>query len=146
MGPDEMFLRNSLQEHIGATLVVHGALHRQGTFPSKADAQKIDARLDDEIDRLRVALKNIYHDNYAPEPRPMAHAIADTLAKLGGPKYDYTFRNWVIEYDRLQVLVVDKTMPKLTNATVKALAQKISAAASAEMNMLKAEVNRPVPS
>ncbi len=146
MGPDQLFLRNSLQEHIGATLVVHGALHRQGTFPSKADAQKIDARLDDEIDRLRVALKSIYNDTYTPEPRNMAHVIADSLAKLSGPKYDFTFRSWVIEYDRLQVLVVEKTMPKLTNATVKALAQKISAAASAEMNTLKAEVNQPVPS
>jgi uncharacterized protein (DUF305 family) len=146
MGPDQMFLRHTLQEHTGATLVVHGALHRPGTFPAKTDAAKIDNRLDDEIDRLRAALKNLYNDNFAPQPRDLAHAIADSLTKLSGPKYDYTFRNWFIDYDQLQVQVIDKTMPKLTNATVKALAQKMRASATSEITMLKAEVNVPVPS
>jgi uncharacterized protein (DUF305 family) len=145
MGPDQLFLRHRLQSHVGLTLLVHETLHRTGTFPSKADAQKVDQRLDDEVDRMKTALRSIYNDTYNPQPRDMAHSLADSLAKLGGPKYDFTFRNWVIEYDRLEILDIDKAMPKLTNATVRALAQKMRASASSEMAALQAVVNLPVP-
>jgi hypothetical protein len=145
MTPDQLFLRHSLRNIAGATLIVHATLHLPGTFPSKADAQKIDQRLDDEGDRIRAALKTIYNDSYQPAARETAHSLADSLAKLSGPKYDYTFRKWVIEYDRLEILGIDNTMPKMTNVTVKALAQKMRASASAEMTTLQTELNAPIP-
>lgn len=145
MSPDQLFLRQSLQSIVGGTLIVHNTLHLPGTFPSKADAQKIDQRLDDQSDRIRTALKTIYNDSYAPEPRATARSLADSLSKLTGPHYDQTFRKWFIEYDRLTILSIDRAMPKMTNATVKALAQKMRASANAEMTTLQAEVNAPIP-
>jgi hypothetical protein len=146
MSQDQLFLRHQLQGHVGVSLIVHATQHMPGTFPAKTDAQKVDQRLDDEMDRLRTALKSIYNDAYAPQPRATAVSLGDSLAKLTGAAYDATFRKWIIEYDRLLILGIDNTMPKLTNATVKALAQKMRASASAEMTALKAEASAPIPS
>jgi hypothetical protein len=146
MSPDQLFLRHQLENSVSASFLVHATMHKPGTFPAKTDAQKIDQRLDDQSDRIRTALKSIYNDSYAPQPRLTASSLADSLAKLSGATYDQTFRKWVIEYDRLAILGIDKSMPKLTNATVKALAQKMRASASAEMTALQAESGAPIPS
>ena len=137
--PDQTFLRSMSDSHTGLALAVHMVMHRPGTFPSKADAQRVDRRIDDDLDRMGAALKGIFKDNYVPKARATAHALTDSLATLTGANFDSTFRKFVIEYDRLEIQTIDRAVPKMTNTEVKTLAQRMRASASTEMASLLAQ-------
>jgi hypothetical protein len=145
--PDQKFLRETSRGHAGMALIAHETLKLPGTSPAKAEAKKVDQRVDDEMDRMRAALKSIYNDSYVAKPRQTALALADSLGKLTGATYDDTYMKWVMEYDRLLILSIDRATPTLTNADVKGLAQKMRASASADMTNLKTKlgVQKPVP-
>jgi hypothetical protein len=145
--PDQKFLRETSRGAAGMALLAHETLKRPGDFPAKAEAKKVDQRVDDEMDRMKAALKSIYNDSYVATPRQTAHSLADSLGKLTGGTYDDTYMKWVMEYDRLLILSIDRATPTLTNADVKALAQKMRASANTDMAALKAKmgVQKPVP-
>jgi hypothetical protein len=137
--PDQIFLRSMSDSHTGLALAVHMVMHRPGTFPSKADAQRVDRRIDDDLDRMGAALKGIFKDNYVPKARPTARVLTDSLATLTGANFDSTFRKFVVEYDRLELQTIDRAVPKMTNTQVKTLAQRMRASASTEMASLLAQ-------
>jgi uncharacterized protein (DUF305 family) len=144
--PDQKFLRETSRGHAGAALLAHETLKQTGDSPAKAEAKLVDQRVDDEMDRMSAALKSIYNDSYVAKPRNTARSLADSLGKLTGGAYDDTYMKWMVEYDRLLILSIDRATPTLTNADVKALAQKMRASASTDMTRLKTKmgVQKPV--
>jgi hypothetical protein len=129
--PDQQFLRDMADLNRGVALLAHETLHRAGTFPSKADAEKVDKQHDDEMDHIRAAMKML-NDGYTPKASHADSAVAIALGKQSGAAYDHAFRTDVANIDQREAQIVDKYLPQLTNAQIKTLAQRMRDAAVAE--------------
>jgi hypothetical protein len=134
-GPDQQFLHEMADLNRGVALLAHETLHRNGAFPSKADAEKVDKQHDAEMDHVRAAL-TMLKDSYAGKASHADSATAAALGKEAGTGYDRTFRADVGKLDQREMATIDKFMPQLTNAQIKTLAQRMRGSAQQEAQQL----------
>jgi hypothetical protein len=135
-GPDQQLLHEVADINRGVALLAHETMHRAGTFPSKADAEKVDKQHDDEMDHVRAALKML-NDSYAGKASHSDSATATALGKESGAAYDHGFRTDVSALDQREMQSIDKYLPQLTNPQIKTLAQRMRQSAEQEMGQLR---------
>lgn len=132
MPPDQEFLRMMSDHHSGMILMVHEAMERKDKIASLADAKKIDQEQDDDLDRMRAALKGM-NDDYKPAPSSDAQATANSMMKLSGPEFDRAFWQNTIKHHQMGIAMIDEYLPKLTRADVKTLAERMRAVQAGEI-------------
>jgi hypothetical protein len=134
--PDQQLLHEVADLNQGVALLAHETMHRTGTFPSKADAEKVDKQHDAEMDHARAALKML-NDSYTGSASHSDSATAAALGKQSGAAYDHAFRADVSALDQREIQSIDKYLPQLTNPQIKTLAQRMRASAQQEMGQLQ---------
>lgn len=124
---DQQFLRMMSDHHRGLIAIVHATVERKDKVGVKAEARTIDAKQDAELDAMVTMLEQQYHDPYAPKVTPDNKAMLDSLTPKSGASFDRTFREDIIKHHQDGIAMIDQYAPKLTDAKVKAMAEKMKA-------------------
>lgn len=105
----------------------------RGTPESRADARKLDAKQDGELEQMVKLLEAGYQDPYEPKVMPPDQAMVDSLMKEAGRAYAVTFYQYVVVHHRRAITMIDEYLPKAKRADVKALAEQMKTDQRAEI-------------
>ena len=138
--PDQQFLRMMSDHHLGILLMAHDA-EKKGRAV-KAEAQKIDAAQDAELNKMVAMLETDFKDQYTPKVTPDNQAMAEVLKQKAGAAYDTTFRENVIKHHQEALTMIDQFLPKLTRPDLKQMAEKMKADQTREIAKFKRELRQ----
>lgn len=136
--PDRDFLRMMSDHHKGLTEMAHPA--KEMKLPVAADAKKLDTKQDAELDKMVTMLEKQYKDPYAPKIMPSNQAMIDALKGKTGADYQKTFYQNVIQHHQEGIKMMDEYLPKLKDAEVKAMAEKMKADQTKEISEFQQKV------
>ena len=123
---DRDFLRMMSDHHKGMILMAHMTKDRKEGGSAVADAKKMDAAQDAELDEMMTMLEKTYKDAYAAKVMPDNQAMADELKGKSGADYDRTFYQNVIKHHEQAIQMVDDYLPKAKSAAVKQMAETMT--------------------
>ena len=124
---DQDFLRMMTDHHKGLILMAHMTKDRKDGGTAVADATKLDAAQDMELDHMVTMLEKDFKDSYAPKVLPAHQALADALKSKTGKEYDRTFYQNVIKHHQEAITMVDGYLPNAKNTMLKQMAEKMKA-------------------
>ena len=130
---DHDFLRMMSDHHKGLILLAHMTKDRKAAGTAGADAAKLDAAQDKELDHMVTMLEKDFKDPYAPKVMPQHQALADALKSKGGKDYDRTFYQNVIQHHQEALTMIDEYLPRSKNAMLKQMAEQMKADQSKEI-------------
>lgn len=122
---DRDFLRMMSDHHKGLTEMAHGA--KEMKLPVAADAKKLDAKQDAELDRMITMLEKQYKDPYSPKIMPGNQAMIEALRGKTGNDYQKTFYQNVVQHHQEALKMIDEYLPKAKKPELKAMAEKMRA-------------------
>ena len=137
--PDRDFLRMMSDHHKGLTTMAHGA-KESGIAQLAADAKKLDAEQDEQLDKMSTMLQSYYQDKYTPKVMPSNQAMIDSLQGKSGTAYERTFYQNVIAHHEAALQMINDYLPKAKQPTVKAMAEKMKAEQVKEIAEFKQKV------
>ena len=142
--PDQQFLEKMSDHHAGLILMAHETVDHSGPLAVKDEAKKFDSEQDDELARMKNALKSEFGvPSYSPKAMPEHQAMADSLKTLSGTAYDRRFREDVIKHHQEAIAMIDQYLPQMTHADVKTMAERMRANETKEIAQLKAQLGNP---
>ena len=124
---DHDFLRMMSDHHKGLVLLAHMTKDRKEGGLAAADARKLDAAQDKELDHMVTMLEKDFKDPYAPKVMPEHQAMADALKGKSGKDYDRTFYQNIITHHQQAITMIDDYLPKAKNTMLKPMAEKMKA-------------------
>ncbi len=124
---DHDFLRMMSDHHKGLIVLAHMTKEKQDVGTARADATKLDAAQDKELDHMMTMLEKDFKDPYAPKVMPEHQAMADALKPMTGKDYGRTFYQDVIKHHQGALKMIDDYLPKAKNAMLKQMAEKMKA-------------------
>ena len=124
---DQDFLRMMSDHHKGLIVLAHMTKDRKEGGTAVADAAKLDAAQDMELDHMVTMLEKDFKDAYAPKVLPADQAMADALKNKTGKAYDRTFYQNIIQHHQEAIKMVDGYLPNAKNAMLKQMAEKMKA-------------------
>ena len=124
---DHDFLRMMSDHHKGMIAMAHMTKERNDVGSAVADAKKIDAAQDKELDRMVTMLEKDFKDAYAPKVMPDNQAMADKMKDMKGTEYERAFYENTITHHQAAVKMVDAYLPKGKSAAIRQMAEKIKA-------------------
>lgn len=139
---DHDFLRMMSDHHKGLILLVHMTKDRKEGGAAVADATKLDAAQDKELDHMMTMLEKDFKDPYAPTVVPEHQAMAVTLKAKRGTDYDRTFYQSIITHHQEALTMIDGYLPKARNAMVKQMAEKMKAAQTKEISDFQRKLSK----
>ena len=139
---DRDFLRMMSDHHKGLIVMAHMTKDRKEGGSAVADAKKLDAVQDDELDMMVTMLEKDYKDSYTPKVMPEHQAMADALKPKMGKEYDRTFYQNIITHHQGALKMIDEYLPKAKNATLKQMAAKMKADQTAEITAFQKKVDQ----
>lgn len=124
---DQDFLRMMSDHHKGLIAMAHLSAEgdRKGSPAVRADAQKLDKKQDAELDQMVTKLETQFKDKYDPMIMPSNQAMVDQLKPQSGSAYDRTFYQNVVKHHQQAIKMVDEFSPKLQDADLKKMAQRM---------------------
>lgn len=140
---DQEFLQKMSDHHAGLIRIAHGTLEHNGPLAVKDEAKKLDSEQDDELARMKNALKGEFNvPDYKPSVMPEHQAMADSLSKLSGSAYDRQFRMDVIKHHKEAVAMIDQYLPRMTHADIKTMAERMRASQMKEIAQFQQQLNK----
>ena len=137
------FLRMMSDHHQGLIALVHPTVERQDVSPSvRADARKFDTAQDAELDTMMTMLEKTYKDPYTPKVMPENKAMNDSTLATSGPAFDRAFRAEVIRHHQMGIRRMDQYLPKLTDAKLKTMVQRMRADQTREIAELRQQLGK----
>lgn len=130
---DQDFLRMMSDHHKGLILLAHMTKDRKEGGAAVADATKLDATQDVELDQMVTMLEKDFKDAYSPKVLPAHQAMAEALKSKTGKVYDRTFYQNIIQHHQEAIKMVDGYLPNSRNAMLKQMAEKMKADQSKEI-------------
>ena len=130
---DRDFLRMMSDHHKGLIAMAHMTKDRKEGGRAVADAKKLDAAQDDEIDKMQTMLEKDFKDPYAPKVTADHQAMIDELKGKTGTDYDRSFYQNVIKHHEQALKMVNAYLPTSKNAMVKQMAEKMKSDQSKEI-------------
>lgn len=125
---DQEFLEKMSDHHAGLILIAHGTLEHTGPLTVKDEAKKLDSEQDDELARIKNALKGEFNvPDYKSTVMPEHQAMADSLARLSGATYDRQFRTDVIKHHQEAVAMIGRYLPRMIHGDVRTMAERMRA-------------------
>ena len=132
------FLRMMSDHHQGLIALVHPTVERQDVSPNvRADARTFDKAQDAELDTMMTMLEKSYKDPYTPRVMPENKAMSDSVLAKSGTAFDRAFRQEVIMHHQMAIKMIDQYLPKLTDARLKAMVQRMRADQTREIADLR---------
>lgn len=125
--PDRDFLRMMSDHHKGLVEMAHMTKEQKPASSAVADAAKLDTKQDAELDKMQTMLEKTFKDPYTPKVTADNQAMVDQLRGKTGPDYARIFYQNIVKHHQQAVAMVDEYLPKLKNATVKQMAEKMKA-------------------
>jgi uncharacterized protein (DUF305 family) len=124
---DQDFLRMMSDHHRGLIAMSHLSTEgeKKGSAQTQADAQKVDRKQDAELDSMTTMLEQQFKDKYEPMIMPSNQAMVDQLKSQSGTAYDKAFYQNVVKHHQQAIKMVDEFSPKLQNAQIKRMAQRM---------------------
>ena len=135
--PDRDFLRMMSDHHKGLIAMAHQAKDRAGIGTASADATKLDAKQDAELDTMVTMLEKDYKDPYAPRIIPDNQAMLASLTPKQGKDYERTFYENVIKHHKGAVAMIDDYLPRAKKPSVKQMAERMKAEQSREIDQFQ---------
>lgn len=124
---DHEFLRKMSDHHEGLIIMMDAAMKRASSASAKADARKLHAKQHKERDRMIAIVKSRYAEEYDPMVMPDNQAMNDSLERQAGAQYDREMYRHLVMHHQQAVQMVDQFLPRLKNADVKSMAEKMRA-------------------
>jgi uncharacterized protein (DUF305 family) len=124
---DHDFLRMMSDHHKGLILLAHMTKDRKDVGTAAADAAKLDAVQDKELDEMVTMLEKDFKDPYAPKVMSEHQAMADDLKTKSGKDYERTFYQDIIKHHQGAITMIDVYLPKAKNPMIKQMAEKMKA-------------------
>ena len=137
---DHDFLRMMSDHHKGLIVLAHMTKDRKGGGPAVADARKLDAEQDVELDEMMTMLEKGYKDAYAPTVMPAHQAMADGLETKSGKEYDRVFLQDVITHHEEAIRMIDEYLPKAGKPAIKQMAERMKTVQSKEISQMKRQL------
>lgn len=122
---DRDFLRMMSDHHKGMIAMAHMAKERNDVGTAAADARKIDAAQDKELDQMVTMLEKDFKDAYSPKVMPDNQAMSDKMKGQKGTEYERAFYENTITHHQAAVKMVDEYLPKAKSAAIKQMAEKM---------------------
>ena len=122
---DHDFLRMMSDHHKGLIQIAHMTKERKAVGSANADATKLDAAQDKELDHMVTMLEQDFKDPYAPKVIAEHLALADELKAKSGKEYERTFYQDIIKHHQEAIKMVDDYLPKAKNAMLRQMAEKM---------------------
>lgn len=141
MDANHEFLRKMSDHHRGLIAIVHQAVEQKDAAGVMATAKKLDTEQDAELDTLMITLRQKYNDPYDPQITPEHQAMVDSLKSLSGAAYERAFRRDVIRHHQEAIAMVDAYLPRLTDPSLKAMAERMRADQTREIAQLQAQLS-----
>lgn len=123
--PDRDFLRMMSDHHKGLIAMAHPTIESKEALSVKADAKKLDAKQDSEIEKMVSMLSKEWKDDYTPSVTPSNQKMVDELKGKSGDDYSRTFLKNVVMHHEQAVSMINEYLPKGKNAEVKKMAEKM---------------------
>ncbi|CAN5141102.1 hypothetical protein BH09GEM1_BH09GEM1_19760 [soil metagenome] len=140
--PDHDFLRMMADHHKGLIELAHMTKDRKEGGVAVADARKLDAKQDVELDKMMTMLEKDFKDAYAPKVMAEHQAMADELKSKTGKEYDRTFLSDVIKHHGEALEMIDAYLPKAKMPAVKAMAMQMKADQAKEIGEMKSQLSK----
>lgn len=141
--PDRDFLRMMSDHHKGLIQMAHMTKDRKASSATTvADATKLDATQDTELDHMVTMLETDFKDAYAPQVLPAHKAMADQLRAKSGSDFDRTFYQNTIAHHQEALKMIDEYSPKLKNAMLKQMAASMRADQAKEIAEYQLKVSK----
>lgn len=137
--PDRDFLRMMSDHHKGLTTMAHGATEAKSA-QVVADAKKLDATQDEELDRMSTMLQSYYQDKYTPKVSSSNQAMIDALKRKSGKNYDRTFYENIVKHHEEAIRMIDAYLPKAKKPAVKAMGEKMKTDQTSEIVQFKQKI------
>lgn len=140
---DRMFLVDMIQHHAAGVPPAHRAMPRLARQDTRSIAAAIVATQAREIGRMRLLLTELNHESSgqdeapATEDRPDFGLIGDRRIPLT-PVDDTEFVDFFISHHEMAMMMAEQVVERGSNAEVKALAQRIVADQTSEVQTMKA--------
>ena len=139
---DHDFLRMMSDHHQGMIAMAHTTMERNDIGGAAADAKRIDAAQDKELDRMVTMLEKHFKDAYAPKVMPDNQAMADMLKGKNGTEYERAFYENTIKHHQEAVKMVDEYLPKGKIAALKQIAEKMKADQTKEIAAFEKKIGQ----
>jgi uncharacterized protein (DUF305 family) len=137
---DHDFLRMMSDHHRGLIAIVHMTVDKKDVGSSMADAKKLDAAQDKELDQMVSMLEKSYKDPYEPKTMAEHQSMVDDLTGKSGRDFDRGFYADVIKHHEEALTMIDAYMPNAKDAAVKRMAAEMKAAQSREIADFKGKL------
>ena len=139
---DRDFLRMMSDHHKGMIAMAHMTKERSDVGGAAADAKKIDAAQDKELDRMVTMLENDFKDAYKAKVLPDNKAMADVMKGKKGTEYERAFYENTIQHHQAAIKMVDEYLPRGKSAAIKQMAEKIKADQTKEISEFKKKIGQ----
>ncbi len=125
--PDQDFLRMMSDHHKGLVAMAHLSAEgeKKGSAAVQADARKLDAAQDKELDQMVTMLETTYKDPYSPKVSPDHQTMVNELKGKTGSEYNKLFYADVVKHHRQAIEMINGALPHLTSPAVKAMAEQM---------------------
>ena len=124
---DHEFLRMMSDHHQGLITMMDAAMNQASSAEAKADAHQLHTKQAEERDRMVGMIKTGYGETIEPSAMPSNKAMNDSLQQKSGAEYDHAMYRHVVMHHRAGMQMIDRFMPRLQNAEVKSMAEKMRA-------------------
>jgi uncharacterized protein (DUF305 family) len=124
---DHEFLRMMSDHHEGLVVMMDGAMQRATSAEAKADATQLHHKQQQERDQMVAMIQKMYSEVLQPTVMPNNKAMNDSLQAKSGAEYDRDMYRHVVMHHREGVQMIDRFLPRLQNADIRAMADKMRA-------------------
>ena len=124
---DHEFLRMMSDHHQGLVAMMDGAMQKATGAEAKTDAHELHTKQAEERDRMVAMISTSYGETIQPMVMPSNKAMNDSLQQKSGAEYDRDMYRHVVMHHREGIQMIDRFLPRLQNAEVRAMAEKMRA-------------------
>ena len=139
---DHEFLRMMSDHHQGLIAMMDGAMTRATSADAKSDATKLHHKQQQERDQMVGMIQKMYSESLQPMVMPNNKAMNDSLQAKSGAEYDRDMYQHVVMHHREGIQMIDKFLPRLQNAEVRSMAEKMRTDQTREIAEFEAKAKR----
>ncbi len=124
---DKAFLEQMSDHHAGLVQMAYVTRGKTSEPETRKDADMLHQAQQAEQDSMVAMLKRDFNDSYAPKVMPQHQVLIDSLGNLRGRALAKGFYDMTVQHHQEGVAMIDRFLPSLQNAGVKAMAERMKA-------------------
>lgn len=137
---DAEFLREMTNHHEGLVLIAERAHTRAADDSVRTVAGNLHTKQSTERDSMVAMLGRDFGQQHTPQAMQKNVAQADTVAQKSAAEHDRYFLETVIAHHREGIGMIDRFLPRLTNAQVRSMTEQMKAVQQAEIQELEGKL------